>query len=69
MNIYVSDEIRAKYPGFEFVGHTIKLSDGRLYIRAQHKVLGQTMLYDFESDFFWFSREDIIPLPSLKKDS
>lgn len=67
MNIYVSDEIREKYPNYEFVGHTIKLNDGRLYIRAHHKVLGKTFIYSFQDDFFWFDRKDIIPFPPIKK--
>lgn len=61
MNIYVPQEIINKYPTYEFQGKPFNLSDGKIYIRAHHKTLGQTLFYSFSDDFFWFDKEDFMP--------
>ena len=66
-NPHVPKEIIEKYPSYEFIGIPIVLRDGKRYIRAHHKVLGDTHFYSFDHDFFWFSREDIIPLLPVKR--
>lgn len=61
MNIHVSQEIVDKYPTYEFRGKKFHLSDGNNYIRAHHKTLERTFYYCFETDWFWFDKEDFMP--------
>ena len=54
MNIHVSDEIRNKWPNYEFLGKPFKLLNGKTYMRAHSHVFEVTHFYCFEEDFFWF---------------
>ena len=58
MNIYVSKEIKEKWPGYTFIGKPFKLSDGKNYIRAHSKCFGKTHYYCYELDIFWHERPD-----------
>ena len=58
MNIHISNELRERYPTYEFLGKPIKLRNGKNYMRAHHKVLERTLFYCFEDDFFYFERSD-----------
>ncbi len=55
MNIYVSKELKEKYPTYEFVGKPSKRKDGKTYMRAYHKIFMRKLFYCFEDDFFWFN--------------
>jgi hypothetical protein len=69
MNIYVSDDVRHKWPGYEFKGRPFKLADGKRYIRAYSKFYQVTHFYCFEDDWFWHDTNSI-PKPknsTLKK--
>lgn len=65
MNIYVSDEIKQKWPQYEFIGKPIKLRDGKTYMRATFKFDGHTHFYVFEDDWFWWDS----PIEYLQKQS
>lgn len=58
MNTHVSDELKKKWPNYEFVGKPIRLRDGKTYMRAHSKVFGCTHFYCFEEDFFWFDKPE-----------
>jgi len=62
MNIHVSEEIRNKYPTYEFRGTRFTLRNGKEYIRALHKTLNDIHFYSFEEDFFWLDKDDILTL-------
>lgn len=69
MNDYVSEEIRKKWPGYEFKGKSIILSDGKTYIRAFSKCFQKTHFYCFEDDWFHHERPLIIPKTLTKEKS
>lgn len=50
----ISEDIRNKYPGYEFTGKPFVLKDGKTYCRAFFKPLEKTHFYCFEEDFFWW---------------
>ena len=52
MNIHVSQEIRDRWPQFEFRGVPRKSRYGFTYIEANYKVLNQTFFYVFGADSF-----------------
>ena len=66
MNIHVPEEIRKKYPLFDFRGKLFKKSN-RTLIEAYHGYLKKTYFYSFEEDFFWFSDTEF-PEWMLKKN-
>ena len=53
MNIHVPDEIRNKYPQFEFRGKQRILKD-RTIIEAYNPSTDMSFYYSFDEDFFWF---------------
>lgn len=54
MNIHVQEELKKRWSQYEFKGKTI-IKNGKKYIRAYHKILKLTHLYDFEKDWFeWY---------------
>jgi hypothetical protein len=57
MNIHVPDNIKEKWPNYEFTGKPIKLRDGKTYMRAYSKCFEKTHLYCFEDDWFWHDVE------------
>ena len=57
MNIHVPKEIREKFCGYEFLGLPFEVN-GKKYIRAFHKTLGETHFYDFANCFFWHNRPE-----------
>ena len=59
MNIYVSEEIKKAWPGYEFIGKPIVLKNGKKYMKSFFKVFEVTHIYDFENDCHWWSRDDI----------
>ena len=63
MNIHVSDEIRKKWPGYEFKGLPFKLADGKHYIRAYSKTFQTTHFYCFEDDWFWYEKPNHSVIP------
>lgn len=66
MNDHVSEEIRKKWCNYEFQGKSMKMPDGKTYIRAYSKVFGKTHFYCFEDDWFWHERPLLDP-PKLTK--
>jgi hypothetical protein len=60
MNIHVPDQIRRKWPQYEFVGKPFKLSDGKTYIRAFFKVWYITHYYCFDDDWFWHDKPSVM---------
>jgi len=52
-NIHISDELKKKWPGYEFLGKPFTLKDGKLYMRAFSKTFEKTHFYDFTLDWFW----------------
>lgn len=55
MNIHVTEELKSKWPQYEFIGTPFTLSNGKTYMRAKHKVWwdGRVHIYSFEDDWFW----------------
>jgi hypothetical protein len=66
MNIHVPEEIKKKYPQYEFRGKQREIND-RIVIEAYNPVTEQTFYYSFEEDFFWFAGQ--IPDYKLEKTS
>lgn len=62
MNIHVPDEIKQKWPQYEFIGTPFIYKDGRKLIRAHHKALEVTHYYSFEEDVFWLDWPEHIRL-------
>ena len=61
MNVYISKELKEKWPNYEFLGKPIKLRDGKTYIRALSKTFNNnTHFYCFEDDFFWHDKPPIM---------
>ena len=58
VNVHVSKDIIEKYPGYNFLGKSFRLSDGKTYMRATFKFNGHTHFYCFEDNAFYFSKED-----------
>ena len=59
MNEHIPDELREKWPQYEFVGIPIKRVNGRTYIRAKRKhwpYAGETHIYSVDDDFFWHAK-------------
>jgi hypothetical protein len=55
MNMHVSDELRKKWPQYEFIGKPVKLGN-KYYIWAKFKdsdIYKNKHLYCYEDDFFW----------------
>lgn len=59
MNIHVPEQVRKKYPNFEFKGRTFNRNNRKL-IRAVNHNIGKSFYYSFDEDFFWMSNT-IIP--------
>lgn len=57
MNIHVSDEIRNRWPQYEFVSKPFTLSNGKTYIRARHRAVyywvDQNHILCVEDDWIW----------------
>ena len=55
MNEHIPDEIKKKWPQYEFIGKPIKKANGKTYIRAKHKVWfdGHIHIYCVEDNWFW----------------
>ena len=53
-NIYVTEEIREKYPQMEFRGKVIE-RNGRKLIKAINHTVDLHYYYSFDEDFFWFN--------------
>lgn len=66
MNIHVPEELKKKYPQYEFRGKRRKIND-RIVIEAYNPVTEQTFYYSFEEDFFWMAGQ--IPDYKLQKVS
>ena len=64
MNIHVPEDLKNKYPQYEFRGK-IRTSKDRTVIEAYNPVTEITFFYSFEEDFFWFAGE--IPDYKLQK--
>ena len=64
MNIHVPEDIKNKYPQYEFRGKIRTIKD-RPVIEAYNPVTEDTFFYSFEEDFFWFAGE--IPDYKLQK--
>jgi hypothetical protein len=60
MNIHVPEDIRKRWPNYEFTGKPFKLRDGKTYIRAYSKVFEVNHFYCYEDDFIWFDKNDIL---------
>lgn len=60
MNSHVSESIKKKWMNYEFLGIPFVLKNGKKYMRAHSKYFQVTHFYDFEKDFMWFSKDDII---------
>jgi len=58
-NIHISDELKKKWINYEFRGKPFILKSGK-YIRAYSKCFECIHFYDFEKDFIWFSKDDIM---------
>jgi len=58
-NIHISEEIQKKWVNYSFIGKPFVLKSGK-YIRAYSKFFECIHFYDFEKDFFWFSKDDIM---------
>jgi hypothetical protein len=59
MNIHVPEDIKKRWPQYEFIGKPFTLSNGKTYIRVYSKFFKVTHFYCFEDDFTYLSREDI----------
>jgi len=55
VNIHISKELKDEWPQYEFKGKPFVVN-GKMYIKAKHKVLNQVHFYSFEERFFWFDR-------------
>ncbi len=55
MNVHISQEIAARWPQYEFLGHKFEIN-GKTYIRALHKELKLTHFYCFQDDIAWWER-------------
>ena len=64
MNIHVPEELKIKYPQYEFRGKQREIND-RIVIEAYNPVTEQTFFYSFEEDFFWMAGQ--IPDYKLQK--
>ena len=64
MNIHVPEDLKNKYPQYEFRGKIRTIND-RPVIEAYNPVTEDTFFYSFEEDFFWFAGE--IPDYKLQK--
>ena len=64
MNIHVSEELKKKYPQYEFRGKRREINN-RIVIEAYNPVTEQTFYYSFEEDFFWMAGQ--IPDYKLQK--
>lgn len=56
MNIHVSEELKKRWPQYEFIGGPIRKSNGREYYRAKRKFWpweGHVHIYSVKDDFFW----------------
>ena len=53
MEFQITDELKARWPNYEFEGKPFKLKDGKTYMRAYSKVFRKTHLYVFDDDWFW----------------
>ncbi len=54
MNLYVTKELKDRWPQYEFVGKPFTLKDGKTYMKAYSKVFSCKHFYCFDDDFFWF---------------
>jgi hypothetical protein len=52
MNIHVPQEIRDRWPAFEFEGVPRVSKHGFIYQQAFHKILGDTYFYVYGADSF-----------------
>lgn len=50
MNVHVTDDIRKKFPAWEFRGHPFYDKNGKRWIRAKSKIFYSTWYYSFEKD-------------------
>jgi hypothetical protein len=66
MNIHVTEEIRKKYPQYDFRGKHREMK-GRIVIEAYNPTTNITCFYSFEEDFFWMSGQ--IPDYKLKVEN
>jgi hypothetical protein len=56
VNTHIPQELREKWPTYEFLGKPFNMRNGKRYMRAFHKVLEKTHFYEFDSDWFWHER-------------
>ena len=54
MNIHAPEELKIKYPQYEFRGKQREINN-RIVIEAYNPVTEQTFYYSFEEDFFWMA--------------
>jgi len=64
MNIHVPEELKIKYPQYEFRGKRREIND-RIVIEAYNPVTEQSFYYSFEEDFFWMAGQ--VPDYKLQK--
>jgi hypothetical protein len=64
MNIHAPEELKNKYPQYEFRGKQREIND-RIVIEAYNPTTEQTFYYSFEEDFFWIAGQ--IPDYKLQK--
>ncbi len=64
MNIHAPEEIKIKYPQYEFRGKQREINN-RIVIEAYNPTTEQTFFYSFEEDFFWIAGQ--IPDYKLQK--
>jgi len=50
MNIHVTEEMRRKFPAWEFRGKPFYDKNGKRWIRAKSKIFYKTWYYSFEED-------------------
>ena len=66
MNIHAPEELKIKYPQYEFRGKKREINN-RIVIEPYNPVTEQTFYYSFEEDFFWMAGQ--IPDYKLQKVS
>jgi hypothetical protein len=50
MNIHATEEMRNKFPAWEFRGHPFYDKNGKKWIRAKSKIFYSTWYYSFDKD-------------------
>ncbi len=64
MNIHAHEELKIKYPQYEFLCKQREINN-RIVIEAYNPTTEQTFFYSFEEDFFWIAGQ--IPDYKLQK--